>query len=183
MNDLLQLETERLMLRLSHPEDAQRVLDFRLRNREFLRPWLPAQKDEAFTLETTQNFLQEEWSEFEAGRGFRFLGFLKGQTEEIIVDFRFSGVIRGAFQSCFLGYLQDEAHCGNGYMQEALAKGIWYMFALEQLHRIEANIMPHNTPSIKLVERLGFQKEGHSPRYLNINGAWEDHDRYAILNE
>ncbi len=183
MNERLHFETDRLTIRVAHPDDAAAALDFRVRNREFLQPWLPAQREEAFQLGHSQAYMEEDWKEYLRGTGFRFLGLKKDDPTRVIVDINFSNVVRGAFRSCYVGYLQDEAHCGHGYMAEALGKCIWYMFAQENLHRIEANIMPHNTPSIKLVQRLGFQKEGYSPRYLHINGQWEDHERYALLNE
>lgn len=179
----LELETERLLLRIAEPIDLEAVLDFRLRNRAFLEPWLPQQSEEGFTKAVTENFLKDEYAEFMEGKSFRFLISLRENPEYIMGDFRFSNVVRGAFQSCYLGYLQDENHCGKGYMQEALTKGIWYMFAVEGLHRVEANIMPHNAASIRLVERLGFHKEGLAKRYLKINGQWEDHLHFALLNE
>jgi len=52
-----------------------------------------------------------------------------------------------------------------------------------KLHRVEANIQPENVASIRLVERLGFRREGFSPRYLKIGGRWRDHVRYALLAE
>lgn len=180
---VLELESERLILRIAEPIDLERVLAFRLKNRAFLEPWLPEQKDEAFTSDITLNFLKDEYDEFIQGKSFRFLISPKEDPETVIGDFRFSNVVRGAFQSCYLGYLQDEAHCGRGYMQEALSKGIWYMFAVEGLHRVEANIMPRNEASIKLIRRLGFHEEGYAKRYLKINGVWEDHLHFALLNE
>lgn len=180
---VLELETDRLLLRIAEPSDAAAVLDFRLRNRAFLAPWLPAEQDSAFTLEATVQALKMEYQEFTEGKSFRFLGSLKGMPGRLILDSRFSHVVRGPFQSCYLGYLQDERSCGNGYMQEALEKCIWYMFQVEGIHRIEANIMPRNAPSIRLVKRLGFHPEGQALRYLKINGQWEDHLHYAKLNE
>jgi ribosomal-protein-alanine N-acetyltransferase len=52
-----------------------------------------------------------------------------------------------------------------------------------RLHRVEANIQPENRDSIRLAERLGFRKEGLSPRYLKVGGRWRDHERWALLAE
>lgn len=177
------LETNRLILRIALPEMVDEIMDFRLRNRDFLRPWLPLQNELAFDREFNHNFLHKEAQDWVEGRSFRFMVSLQERPDYIIGDVRFSNVVRGAFLNAYVGYLQDEAHCGQGYMAEALGKGIWYMFAVENLHRIEANIMPSNTPSINLVKRLGFTEVGMSPRYLQINGVWEDHIHFAILNE
>lgn len=177
------LTTQRLQIRTSSPEDAAAVLDFRLRNRDFLQPWLPLQSEEAFSLTTIEQSLKDEWVDWQAGKCFRFLVSRIEEPDVIIGDIRFSNIIRGAFQSAFLGYLQDEASCGKGYMSEGLGRCLWYMFAIEKLHRVEANIIPRNLSSIALAERLGFRKEGYSPRYLQINGVWEDHIRFALLNE
>ena len=179
----IQLETHRLLLRIALPEMVDEILDFRMRNRDFLQPWLPLQNEFAFDREFNASFLRNERNDWLEGRSYRFMVSLLEKPDYIIGDIRFSNIVRGAFQNSYLGYLQDEAHCGHGYMSEALSKAIWYMFAIEQLHRIEANIMPRNTPSINLIRKLGFTEVGRSPRYLQINGEWEDHLHFAILNE
>ena len=66
-------------------------------------------------------------------------------------------------------------------MTEAVRLAIAQAFHEFGLHRVEANIQPENTRSIALVRRLGSQKEGFSPRYLKIQGAWRDHERWALL--
>ena len=68
-------------------------------------------------------------------------------------------------------------------MTEALGSAISYAFGELGLHRLEANIQPANHASIALVRRLGFQNEGYSPRYLRINGEWQDHERWALLGD
>jgi ribosomal-protein-alanine N-acetyltransferase len=68
-------------------------------------------------------------------------------------------------------------------MQEGLAKVITHAFDVMKMHRLEANIQPGNLRSKALVKRLGFRREGLSPRYLKINGRWRDHERWAILSE
>ena len=68
-------------------------------------------------------------------------------------------------------------------MKKGMKLLLSYIFQKTKLHRLEANIQPENIPSIKLVEKLGFRKEGYSPRYLKINDVWCDHERWAITKE
>ena len=68
-------------------------------------------------------------------------------------------------------------------MTEALRLAMRHAFRVLKLHRVEANIQPTNRPSIAVVKRLGFRREGYSRRYLKISGRWRDHERWAILKE
>jgi [ribosomal protein S5]-alanine N-acetyltransferase len=90
-------------------------------------------------------------------------------------------IVMGAFQSAYLGYWGMVRFARRGLMTEALRLAVDFAFGELGLHRLEANIQPENTASIALVRRLGFQKEGLSPRYLRINGEWRDHARWAVL--
>nr|WP_281201113.1 GNAT family N-acetyltransferase [Orenia metallireducens] len=92
-------------------------------------------------------------------------------------------MVRGCFQSCYLGYHLDKEEVNNGYMTEALEEAINFLFEEFKLHRIEANIMPKNNPSLRVVQKLGFYNEGLAKKYLTINGKWEDHIHMVLLNE
>ncbi len=92
-----------------------------------------------------------------------------------------SQIARGNFHSAYLGYWIGAPFAGQGYMTEALSLLLRHAFVQLRLHRIEANIQPQNEASIALVRRLGFRREGYSPRYLKIGGRWRDHERWAAL--
>jgi len=92
-------------------------------------------------------------------------------------------IVRGSFQSAYLGYYAFEPHARRGFMTEGLALVLRRAFGELGLHRVEANIQPENAPSIALVRRLGFRREGFSPRYLKIAGRWRDHERWALVRE
>lgn len=97
--------------------------------------------------------------------------------------FNLSEIVRGIFQSAYMGYYIGQAYAGRGLMTEAMQLVLHHTFDELKLHRIEANIQPHNIPSLALVRRAGFVREGFSRRYLKIDGRWRDHERWAILAE
>jgi ribosomal-protein-alanine N-acetyltransferase len=92
-------------------------------------------------------------------------------------------IVRGMFQSGYLGYYIGEAYVGQGYMTEALQLMLRAAFRTLRLHRVEANIQPGNRASVALVRRAGFRREGLSRRYLKIAQRWRDHERWALLAE
>ena len=102
---------------------------------------------------------------------------------EIVGVFTISQIVRGAFQSAFLGYYGSAAHARSGYMRSAMRLVLDHAFGDLRLHRLEANIQPGNTPSLALARGGGFRLEGFSPRYLLIGGRWRDHERWAITSE
>ncbi len=97
-------------------------------------------------------------------------------------------IVRGAFLSCYMGYYglagpDGRSLAGGGRMTAAVRLAVAHAFGVLGLHRVEANIQPANARSIALVRRLGFRKEGFSPRYLRIGGTWRDHERWALLSD
>lgn len=93
-----------------------------------------------------------------------------------------NSIIRGRFQSASLAYAAFAPTAGQGYMTEGLELLLRYAFEQLRLHRLEAQIQPGNHASVKLVQRLGFRNEGCSPDLLFIDGAWRDHERWAITS-
>jgi [ribosomal protein S5]-alanine N-acetyltransferase len=92
-----------------------------------------------------------------------------------------NNIVRGGFQSGYLGYAGFATHRGRGLMSAGVAAVVSTAFASLGLHRLEANIQPANTRSVALVRRLGFRREGLSPHYLMVDGQWRDHERWAVL--
>ena len=118
--------------------------------------------------------------ERQIGTGFGFGIFVDGR---FVGEITLSSIQRGPLQSAYIGYWIDEAVAGQGLMPEAVVTMLQYAFESLRLHRVEINIIPRNAPSRRVVEKLGLRFEGISERYLEIDGAWEDHARYAITAE
>jgi [ribosomal protein S5]-alanine N-acetyltransferase len=104
-------------------------------------------------------------------------------TGAIAGYFNISEIVRGSFQSAYLGYGAVAAHAGQGYMSEGLELVLARAFRDMSLHRVEANIQPGNAASLALVKRAGFVYEGLAERYLKIGGRWRDHEHWAIRVE
>jgi ribosomal-protein-alanine N-acetyltransferase len=141
---------------------------------DFHRPWSDPPSDEAAFRAILQ---RNRGADFD----FSLLRLLEDDT--IVGAFELSGIYRGGFQSAYLGYWVGRPYSGHGYMSEGMRLMFARAFGELRLHRIEANIQPKNKPSLALVKRSGFRKEGFSPRYLKIGGRWRDHERWAILAE
>ena len=110
-------------------------------------------------------------------------GFLvcRSDDDALIGVFNLSEIIRGSFQSAYLGYYGFASHGGEGYMRDGLQLVLDMVFRTMKLHRVEANIQPDNVRSIALVREAGFIREGFSRRYIKISGRWRDHERWAML--
>src|SRR5947208_1195250 len=114
------------------------------------------------------------------GSGFSFGIFVDGRVDG---EINLSSIKRGPFQNAYVGYWIDEALAGNGYMPEAVVVLLRFAFEELGLHRVQIAIIPRNRPSRRVVEKLELREEGIAERYLEINGTWEDHVRYAITAE
>lgn len=174
--------TERLVLEQPQVVHEQAVLAFYMANKVFHAPWEPLRPTEFYQEDSMRQMLALQAAEYAEGRGLYL--YLKLPDEVgIIGTLNLSNIIHGPFLSCFLGYRIARCETSHGYMTEAVEKVVSIAFEQLGLHRIEANIMPGNHASVRLVENLGFINEGYSSRYLKIAGVWEGHSHYVLLNE
>lgn len=164
----------RVYLRKPEMADARLLVDAAKASVEMHRPWVFP----ALTIKGIEEYLARIQNP-------RHEGYLvcRKSDDALAGVVNLSEIVRGALQSAFVGYWGTAELCGKGLMTEGLRLVVDEAFAALALHRLEVNIQPANTRSIELVKRLGFRKEGFSPKYLQINGEWRDHERWAMVKE
>jgi [ribosomal protein S5]-alanine N-acetyltransferase len=178
------LVARRILLRPLTVSDFRAWRDIRRRNTGWLTPWEPArtpgmpdvvESRDAFAMRCSARERERQ-----LGTAFGFGIFAGGQ---LAGEINLSSVQRGPFQSAYAGYWIDEAHAGHGYTAEALVLLMQFAFEQLHLHRVQISIIPRNHRSRRVVEKLKIRDEGIALRYLEINGVWEDHIRYAMTSE
>ncbi|KZE69213.1 alanine acetyltransferase [Fictibacillus phosphorivorans] len=162
-------------------KDVYSVFDLEIKNKPFFSQFAPNRDSDFYTLEGQMNRIQKMEENREKDIGYSFGIFLQ-DTHELIGQVGFFKVERGPAQKGMIGYSLDQAFNGNGYMTEALELMVNYGFNELKFHRIEAEVMPHNIGSIKILEKTGFHKEGIARQNVMINGKWEDHQVLALIN-
>ncbi|MHA6484159.1 GNAT family N-acetyltransferase [Paenibacillus sp. strain BS8-2] len=178
-----ELKAERLRLRMADETRAVQVLEYFVRNQAFLTEWEVKRDRSYYTIEAQEMLLRQDMDLMAAGLQYKFWMYKHDDPNRIIGSVTLSNIVKGAFLNSTLGYRLDEQERNQGYMTEALKVLIQFAFEGLGLHRIEANIMPRNVVSRRVVEKLGFRNEGLAIRYLRINGKWEDHIHMVLLNE
>lgn len=171
----------RVLLRPLVVTDFNAWRDVRRRNVDWLTKWEPSRPPGApDVIEDRDAFAvrcNARQRERQLGAGFGFGIFVDGSLSG---EINLSSVQRGPFQSGSVGYWIDEARAGHGYMPESVVVTCRYAFEDLALRRIEIAIVPRNTASRRVVEKLGLREEGISRGYLEIDGTWEDHVRYGV---
>ncbi len=151
--------------------DRDAFLEMVRESRELHRPWTyPPERGDQFD-DLVSRTVRDD---------FACLAAVLADSGELVGIFTISQIVRGYFQSAYLGYYASARHAGKGLMAEAMGLVLDHSFGPLSLHRLEVNIQPGNAPSIALARGAGFRLEGYSPRYLLIGGRWRDHERYAI---
>lgn len=177
----LEYKTDRLILRILRPDEAPLVLDFYLRDRLLFEKYETVRVPEFYTLEHQRKVLQYEYKLAMKLSTIRFYVFLKEQPNQIIGTVCFHGITRAFYQSCELGYKFSSEFHGQGYAQEAISRCIAIAFDELEIHRITALVCQGNEPSMRLLDRIGFQQEGLCRDYLYLQGQWQDHWMYSLL--
>ena len=171
---------ERVFLRLPARRDLEEAMALRRRSYRRLRPWEPTPPK---GVDPLADDWFERWVSFRRSATHRKLALCLRSDGAIIGGCSLNEIVRGALQGCFAGWWIGDPYEGHGYMREGLALLLDHAFLDLKLHRVEANIRPENERSKRTAKALGLRCEGYSPRYLEIAGAWRDHERWAILAE
>lgn len=175
------LQGERIYLRHLTPFDAQKLFEYELSNKEFFIPTSFTRTDSYYTLDRFRKNIESYTKEIEEKSSLRF-GIFLNSNHKLIGMIALNDIL-WPLKTSYVGYSLDLKHTKQGYMYEALKLIIDYSFNELKLHRLEAGVMPSNHPSYKLLERCGFVREGLLRKNVHINGRWEDHYIYGLLNE
>lgn len=182
-NELFAVQTDRLRLSVLKKSNSRAVADYLCRNREFHRKWSQTHDDSYFTPKTQKDYLSFDCSEYKAGRLVPLWITYKDQPNRIIGRVSFFNFAYGGMMSCSLGYHLDQEETGKGIATEAISNACQMIMKYMKIHRIEAFILPNNNKSLAVIRRCGFLHEGKRISYMNINGEWEDHEAFYLLNE
>ncbi|MGC3835276.1 GNAT family N-acetyltransferase [Moritella viscosa] len=158
-----ELETENLIISVLNPDDVELLVKYERDNRSHLSPWEPTRIAGYFGLEETKKRVELNFKNFQLGSSISLVAFDKSKSE-IICLCTFSNIVHGVL------------------MFEMLQASIQYVFIEYNLHRVMANYIPSNIRSEKLLDKLGFQKEGMAKSYLKISGSWQDHVLTSKIN-
>lgn len=178
-------QSDRVALRYPCAADRDAFVALRQSSRAHLEPWEPIPPS-GLDLYSPDAF-DRELETHNTDREQRWL-IIERATNTIAGRIALTNIERGVFQNGRFGYWLGEPFQGKGLMTEALRLAVGHCFAPTEsaglgLHRLSANIMPSNTRSRNLLQRAGFTKEGYSKNYLQIQGQWEDHERWALTIE
>lgn len=171
---------DKVVLRPPVTADYSAWAELRAASRAHLTPWEPSWSRDDLTRAMFRRRLRAYSRDVQDDQAYTY--FITDAAHEALVGgITLSNVRRGAAQSASLGYWIGVHYAGFGYMQDAVRVLLPHAYGPLRLHRIEAATMPSNAPSIRVLQKSGFQREGCVRSFLKINGHWQDHDLYARL--
>jgi ribosomal-protein-alanine N-acetyltransferase len=179
------LVTPRLVLRPPRTGDVAEVRRVMRANAEHLKPWNPAPpagEDPTSITEVSKTVLRHR-RDWKRGSGYVFMVAERERQGTFIGKIALSGIMRGAMCGAYLGYWMAADSQGRGLVTEGIGAVLDFAFGPAGLHRVQAAIMPRNARSLRVIEKLGFRREGYAERYLQIAGKWEDHILFARTRE
>lgn len=178
----LELTSDRLLMRPARIDDWQHWVEVRGKNIEHLQPFEPRWGKNWDQADFFERRLERQAREWRIGQARSFLIF-ENNTRSLIGGMNINNICRGAAQHCTLGYWISKTHEGQGLMKEAVRLTLEYCFGDLKLHRVNCSCLLHNERSKHLLLSLGFEEEGMAKKYLQINGAWQDHLLFGLPRE
>jgi len=172
------------LVHLRHPGmgDYAAWAELRAMSRQHLTIWEPQWARDELTRSAFRRRLRQYQRELREDLGYAFFVFRQGDAK-LLGGLSISNIRRGVSQAASIGYWIGAPHVGQGYMTDAVKAAAPFAFDTLGLHRLEAACLPHNAPSMRVLAKAGFRREGVARRYLKINGVWQDHDLFALLQE
>lgn len=169
-------------LRILTTDDAEEMVQMLVRNRNYWSIFEPQHRDSYFTAAVQREKIRESIYQAKENREYSF-GIFESSSDKLIGHISMYSIKRLPFLSALVGYSVDEAHIGRGIATEAVELVVAFGFEKLQLHRIEAYVSPRNTGSVRVLEKARFDNEGLLREFLFINGIWEDHFHFAVLEK
>ncbi|MEP7457147.1 GNAT family protein [Phyllobacterium sp. SB3] len=176
------LQGERLYLRPPQLSDYKAWATLRAQSRDFLVPWEPLWALDDLERSAFRHRIRHYDEEAAAGTAYPFFLF-RNNDSRLVGGITLGNIRRGVGQNGMIGYWVGQPFAGQGYMYEALRLVIPYAFTKLRLHRLEAACIPSNERSIRLLEKAGFQREGLLRSYLKINGMWQNHLLFSLVED
>jgi [ribosomal protein S5]-alanine N-acetyltransferase len=169
---------------LRHPtmSDYPAWAELRAMSRQHLTVWEPQWARDELARSAFRRRLRQYQRELRDDQGYAFFIFRHGDAR-LLGGLSMSNIRRGVAQAASIGYWIGAPHVRRGYMTDAVRATTPFAFGTLGLHRLEAACLPHNMPSARVLEKAGFKREGTARRYLKINGVWQDHDLFALLQD
>jgi len=176
------LRTPKVLLRAPTFGDYGQWAKLRGDSRSFLTPWEPIWSPDELSRFAFRRRIRRYQRQMRKGTGYPLLVFT-ADGETLLGGLTLAHIERGVTQSGVIGYWMGEPYAGKGFMSSAVRAVIGYAFDTLQLNRLEASCLPHNAASIRLLEKVGFTREGYARRYLCIDGRWQDHLLYGMVRD
>lgn len=167
-------------LRPAEMRDYASWAELRQASRDFLAPWEPTWPPDDLTRTSFRRRLRRYSEELDRDEAYAFLLF-RQVDNRLLGGLTLGQVRRGVALAATLGYWMGAPHAGQGFMAQAVRATAGFAFATLRLHRLEAACLPENAPSIRLLEGVGFKREGFAQSYLRINGEWRDHLLFGLV--
>ena len=146
---------------------------------DHLRPWEPTRPPAYFTEAGQRVAVGSALAAAASGASAPFV--IESDDGELLGRLTLSGITRGALQSCAMGYWVRGDRVGRGHATRAVAAALEHAFGRLSLHRVQAETLPENAASQRVLERNGFVRFGYAPQYLRIAGEWRDHVVFQVL--